>query len=61
MKVNKISLLVANYNNRRYFKDCYDSIVSQTYENWEVIIVDNASTDYSVDIIKKLIAEDSRF
>ncbi len=56
MKVNKISLLVANYNNGRYFKDCYDSIVSQTYENWEVIIVDDASTDNSVDIIKKLIA-----
>ncbi|WP_294297959.1 glycosyltransferase [uncultured Chryseobacterium sp.] len=54
--MNKISLLVANYNNGRYFKDCYDSIVSQTYENWEVIIVDDASTDNSVDIIKKLIA-----
>ena len=31
------SLLIANYNNGIFFKDCYDSIISQTYTKWEVI------------------------
>ncbi len=55
------SILIANYNNGRYFKECYDSIITQTYSNWEVIIVDDSSTDDSVDEIKKIIGEDDRF
>lgn len=59
--MNKISILVANYNNGRYFKDCYDSLISQSYDNWEVIIVDDCSTDDSVKIVKDLIKNDTRF
>jgi len=59
--VIKFSILIANYNNGKYFRDCYNSIISQTYENWEVIIVDDASTDDSVDIIQSLIKNDPRF
>lgn len=59
--MNKISILIANYDNGKYFRDCYDSIISQSYENWEVIIVDDCSTDNSVDIIERLIQEDQRF
>lgn len=55
------SILIANYNNGKYFDDCYDSIIAQTYTNWEVIIVDDSSTDDSVAIIKKIIGNDSRF
>lgn len=55
------SILIANYNNGKYFKECYDSLISQTYKNWEVIIVDDASTDNSVEIIQSLIQGDSRF
>lgn len=55
------SLLIANYNNGKYFQDCYKSIVAQTYDNWEVVIVDDGSSDDSVEIIKKIIGEDSRF
>ncbi len=61
MKVNKISILIANYNNGRYFRDCYNSIISQSYENWEVIIVDDGSTDNSIDLIKIMIEGDNRF
>ncbi|PWN70146.1 glycosyl transferase family 2 [Chryseobacterium phosphatilyticum] len=57
----KFSILIANYNNGKYFKDCYNSLISQTYENWEVIIVDDASTDNSIKTIKSLIKDDSRF
>lgn len=56
-----ISLLIANYNNGRFFRDCYESLVAQTEKNWEAIIVDDASTDNSLEIINALIKEDSRF
>ncbi|WP_426479900.1 glycosyltransferase family 2 protein [Chryseobacterium sp. CBSDS_008] len=55
------SILIANYNNGKYFKECYQSLINQTYENWEVIIIDDASTDNSVEVIQSLIKEDSRF
>lgn len=57
----KFSILIANYNNGKYFRDCYNSLISQTYQNWEVIIVDDASTDDSVEVIKAIIKDDSRF
>lgn len=59
--MNKVSILIANYNNGKYFKDCYDSLIIQSYDNWEVIIVDDCSTDDSVEIIKDLIKDDPRF
>lgn len=54
------SLLVANYNNGRYFPDCWRSICDQQYSDWEVIIVDDASTDNSIQIIQELCAGDPR-
>lgn len=55
------SILIANYNNGKYFKDCFESILSQTYPQWEVIIVDDHSTDNSVEIIQQIIGNDKRF
>ncbi|OIQ22726.1 glycosyltransferase family 2 protein [Lacinutrix sp. MedPE-SW] len=55
------SILIANYNNGHFFTDCYNSIIQQNYNNWEVIIVDDGSNDNSVEVIKKTIANDSRF
>ena len=55
MKPPLFSLLIANYNNGIFFKDCYDSIISQTYTNWEVIVVDDASKDNSVELIQNII------
>jgi len=55
------SILVANYNNGKFFKDCYDSIISQKYDNWEVIILDDCSTDNSLQLINDLIKGDTRF
>lgn len=57
----KFSILIANYNNGKYFKDCYNSLINQTYENWEAIIVDDSSTDNSIEIIQSLIKDDPRF
>jgi glycosyltransferase involved in cell wall biosynthesis len=55
------SILTANYNNGKYFKDCFESIIHQTYQDFEVIIVDDCSTDNSVEIISKIIENDKRF
>lgn len=61
MKSPKISILIANYNNGHFFKDCYDSLISQTEKDWEAIVVDDCSTDNSVEVIKTLISENTRF
>lgn len=46
-----VSILIPNYNYGRYLRRCLDSVMNQTYENIEVIIQDNASTDDSYQII----------
>ncbi|TYA66648.1 glycosyltransferase family 2 protein, partial [Seonamhaeicola marinus] len=57
----QFSILIANYNNGHFFKDCYKSIVAQTYSKWEAVIVDDASKDDSIEIINDLIKGDDRF
>ncbi len=47
------SVLVANYNNGQYLEDCLQSVFTQTYRNWEIVIVDDASTDDSRHIYEK--------
>ncbi|MGL5381209.1 glycosyltransferase [Clostridium sp.] len=46
-----VSIIVTNYNNENYIEDCLDGILNQTYKNIEVILVNDASTDNSLDII----------
>ena len=48
------SVLVANYNNGKYLMEAIDSIRQQTYDNWEVILLDDASTDNSAEIYAEL-------
>lgn len=61
MNTPLFTILIAHYNNGKFFEDCYKSIIEQTYQNWEAIIVDDCSTDNSLQQIKKLIGEDHRF
>jgi glycosyltransferase involved in cell wall biosynthesis len=57
----KFSILVAQFNNGRFFKNFYESIIKQSYNNWEVIIVDDCSTDNSIELMNQLIKSDHRF
>ena len=41
------SVLVPHYNHFEYFKKCYESICAQTYRDFEIILVDDCSTDGS--------------
>lgn len=53
-----VSIVLTNYNGDKYVKETIDSIFSQTYEAWELIIVDDCSTDGSYQMLKQL--EDPR-
>ncbi|MEQ8272262.1 MAG: glycosyltransferase family A protein [Deltaproteobacteria bacterium] len=48
-----ITYLIANYDNADYVDDCLDSLVGQTVERWRAIVCDDASTDASVDRIRR--------
>ncbi len=48
----KITVLMAVYNGEAYLKECIDSVLNQTYKDFEFLIVDDGSTDSTLDIIK---------
>ncbi len=49
---NKVSIIVPVYNIEQYLKDCLDSILSQTYSDYEVVAVNDGSTDTSIEILE---------
>lgn len=55
-----ISIITPVYNCERYLEATIDSILAQTYSNWELILVDDCSTDASVSIIQNKYLRDSR-
>ncbi len=58
--MDKISIVVPVYNVESYLKKCLDSIINQTYKNLEIILVDDGSTDNSVDICDEYAKRDNR-
>ena len=57
----KFSVIVPVYNTSKYLNKCFDSLVSQTFKSFEVIIVNDGSTDNSLDICKAYEQKDNRF
>lgn len=55
-----ISVIIPNYNYSQYIEFAIDSVLSQSYTNFECIVVDDGSTDNSVDIVKKIQVKDKR-
>lgn len=52
------SVLIPSYNNAQYLEQCLSSVFNQTYTNWEIIIVDDCSTDNSFAIYDKYQSND---
>ncbi len=55
-----ISIIVPIYNAERYLRRCVESIIAQTYTNIEIILINDGSTDNSINIIKEYANKDSR-
>ena len=50
---NLVSIITPSYNSSRFIEECVGSVISQTYDNWELLIVDDYSIDNSLQILKK--------
>jgi len=50
--MEKVSFIIVNWNGEKTIAQCLDSVYSQTYKNFEVIILDNHSSDRSLEIVK---------
>lgn len=55
-----VSVIICNYNNQQYLPECLDSVVNQTYKKLEIIIVNDGSTDGSMNVINDYINSDRR-
>ena len=55
-----VSIVVPIYNVEKYLSKCIDSLISQTYKNLEIILVNDGSTDQSGEIAQQYAKQDSR-
>lgn len=60
MENPKLCILLASYNGEKYISEQLDSIINQTYRNWELIIRDDGSKDETVTILNKYEKKDER-
>ena len=52
-----ISVIIPMYNTEKYIEDCLESLLAQTFKNFEVIVVDDCSTDGGVDVVKSFMRQ----
>ena len=55
-----VSIIIPCYNAEKYIAETIQSVINQTYKNWELIVVNDGSTDNSLNIITEFAANDSR-
>lgn len=60
MESSKISVIVPVYNAEKYIEECIQSVVAQDYKNWELVLVNDGSTDASGEICDKACSIDHR-
>lgn len=61
MKKPLVSIIIPTYNRAHLIGQTLDSVLTQTYTNWECIIVDDGSTDKTCEIVKQYVNKDVRF
>jgi len=55
-----VSVVTPVYNGEKYLAECIESVLAQTYDNWEYVIVNNCSTDRSLEIAQRYAHQDAR-
>lgn len=56
-----VSIIIATYNSEKTLIRALDSVLNQSYQDWECIVVDGASKDNTIDIVKEFVSKDARF
>jgi len=56
----KVSICIPTYNYAKYIAECIESVISQTYKDFELIIVDNCSVDNTEEIVKSYISSSNK-
>ena len=57
----KVTIVIATYNSERTLAVAMESVLNQTFQDWECLIIDGASTDGTIDIIRRYVNSDNRF
>lgn len=57
----KVSVIITSYNYEQYIKEAIESVLNQTYSDFELIVIDDCSTDNSIDVIKQFSDERIKF
>ena len=60
MLTSLVSIIMPAYNCEKYITEAIASVINQTYQNWELIVIDDCSQDNTVNIVKRLALEDTR-
>ena len=60
MPEKKVSVVMPIYNAERFLAEAVESVINQTYKNWELLLVDDCSKDGSLEIARRYEAEDNR-
>lgn len=55
-----VSIIMPSYNSAKTIAESIESVISQTYQNWELLITDDVSVDNTRDIVRSYCAKDSR-
>ncbi|KXI22134.1 glycosyltransferase family 2 protein [Photobacterium sanguinicancri] len=60
MNNDLVSIIMPCYNVSKFVRDSIESVFMQTYKNWELILINDCSTDNTLDIIREVAAKDNR-
>jgi teichuronic acid biosynthesis glycosyltransferase TuaG len=60
-KCVQVSVIVTTYNSAKYISDCLESVLAQSFRDYEIVVVDDASTDETVEIVQRVLSNRSRY
>ena len=55
-----ISIISPTYNHEKYISECIESVLNQTYKNWEMVVIDDGSSDQTASIVEQYAQNDTR-